>query len=130
MYTLLKKVQEVTVSIRLSFCRSIIVLFCPGFYLSYQWTMFKKEFQCFTCNASFGQKLDVTNMPRHQKTVKNVFKGAFRNVLSHTLELHLQHTKPLPSRLEAIKAGVCCVHVHNFSISVCIVLAIGLMYKM
>jgi hypothetical protein len=58
-----------------------------------------------------------------QKTGAFFNFGAFFNALSYTPELNVEHATI------AIKAGVCCVRVCNFSIIACIDLLLMLIYK-
>jgi hypothetical protein len=97
-----------TLSSRLSFCRPTIMLFRPGgakpcLLLSYSGHWYQSRLQCFTFSAPFYQKRAVGKMLRQQKTVTSFPSLVFFKTLSHTSELHLQHTKPLQSRLGFVR---------------------------
>jgi hypothetical protein len=84
-------------------------------------------------NVSLTVHHFVKNLLWQQKTVTFFNLRAVFNSLSHTPELHVQHTKPLQPRLESVVClcvSVCvCACKCNFSILACIVLAVVLIYK-
>jgi hypothetical protein len=61
----------------------------------------QSKLKCLACSASFCKKTAVAKMLRQQKTITISNSRAFFNALSHTPELHVQHTKPLQSRSDS-----------------------------
>jgi hypothetical protein len=67
----------------------------------------------------------VAKMLRQQKTVSFFSTRKRSPVLSHILEVHMQHTKSLQSRPEFDVCDSVC----NLRILACIVLAVASIYK-
>jgi hypothetical protein len=122
-YKLLKKKVKEHCVHQAQFCLPTIVLFCPGaskpwLLLNYQWTMLTDKasmvhLQCFFLLETCSKNAEAAENC-------HIFQFVFFNVLSHTLELHLQRTKLLQSRPEPI-LRVCAISafsLHYFGSSV------------
>jgi hypothetical protein len=118
------------VSSRLSFCLPTIVLFCPGapkpwVLLSYQWTMFTVKTSMFHLQCIFVlETLYNKNVEAAENGHIFQFMIIFQCSVTHFRDTLATH------KAVTIKARACCVHVRNFSILACIILAVASIYKM
>jgi hypothetical protein len=71
----------------------------------------------------FVKKLDVAKMLRRQKTDTFFNVGVFQRSVTHSRFARAAR------QAVSTKTSVCCVHVCNFSILTCILLAVASIYK-
>jgi hypothetical protein len=128
-YRLLKKSQGPlcavgSVSVVQPSCCFALVYQSPGFHWVTSGQCWKSKLQCFTCKASFCQKLYAAKMLRQQKT-GTFFNFCAFSTLCYTLQ---SCTCSTPSCY--YQGRVCFLFVCDYSILTCIITAVASIYQM